>query len=98
MKACAAASQIPLKANTDAAVETAGGVDTIVMITRTGADVPMRSGRDVLHEEAVKDVSDECPPEEMSAEDPLFILYTSGSTGTPRACCIRPAAISSMRR
>jgi acetyl-CoA synthetase len=75
---------IPLKANTDAAIETAGGVDTVIVVTRTGADVTMHPGRDVRYEEAAKDVSDDCPCEEMSAEDPLFILYTSGSTGKPK--------------
>jgi acetyl-CoA synthetase len=75
---------IPLKANTDAAIETAGGVDTVIVVTRTGADVTMQPGRDVRYEEAAKDVSDDCPCEEMNAEDPLFILYTSGSTGKPK--------------
>ena len=75
---------IPLKVNTDAAIETAGGVDTVIVVTRTGADVAMHSGRDVRYEEAAKDVSDDCPCEEMGAEDPLFILYTSGSTGKPK--------------
>ena len=51
---------------------------------RTGRPVPWTAGRDVwLHEELVK-VAADCPPVEMSAEDPLFILYTSGSTGKPK--------------
>jgi acetyl-CoA synthetase len=75
---------IPLKKNTDAALEKAAGVTTMIVVRRTGGTVEMKSGRDVwYHEEAAK-VSADCPPEEMGAEDPLFILYTSGSTGKPK--------------
>ncbi len=75
---------IPLKANVDAALARVRGVDTVIVVTRTGADVAMQPGRDVRYEEAVQHVSAVCPPEPMSAEDPLFILYTSGSTGKPK--------------
>jgi acetyl-CoA synthetase len=75
---------VPLKANVDAALTRVSGVDTVIVVTRTGADVAMQPGRDVRYEEAVRDVSAECPPEPMGAEDPLFILYTSGSTGKPK--------------
>ncbi len=75
---------IPLKANTDAALEKTAGGETVLVVKRTGNDIPWNSDRDVwLHEELAK-VSPDCPPEEMSAEDPLFILYTSGSTGKPK--------------
>jgi acetyl-CoA synthetase len=75
---------IPLKKNTDAALEKAAGVNTVIVIKHTGGAVEMKSARDRwYHEEAAK-VSTNCPPEEMSAEDPLFILYTSGSTGKPK--------------
>jgi len=76
---------IPLKANTDAALERcAVGGEKVLVVRRTGADVAITEGRDVwLHEELVK-VTADCPPAEMSAEDPLFILYTSGSTGKPK--------------
>ncbi|WP_427964806.1 acetate--CoA ligase [Altererythrobacter sp.] len=74
---------IPLKANVDAALEKVP-VDNVIVLERTGADVPMKEGRDVTWADAVSGVSAECVPEEMDAEDPLFILYTSGSTGKPK--------------
>lgn len=74
---------IPLKANVDAALEKVS-VDTVLVIRRTGADVPMIEGRDVDYAAAAAKVEADCPPEPMNAEDPLFILYTSGSTGKPK--------------
>ena len=77
--------KIPLKENTDAACERAGGmVKTVIVVRHTGAKVAMKDGRDVYYDEIAKTVSADCPCEEMSAEDPLFILYTSGSTGKPK--------------
>jgi len=76
--------RIPLKANVDAALAHCPGVETVLTIRRTGADVPFTPGRDHWLHEALADVSDDCPPEPMNAEDPLFILYTSGSTGKPK--------------
>ncbi len=76
--------KIPLKDNTDAACERAGGVKTVIVVRRTGGDVTMKDGRDVYYDEIAKTVAADCPCEEMSAEDPLFILYTSGSTGKPK--------------
>jgi acetyl-CoA synthetase len=76
--------KIPLKANSDAAAEKAGGVTTILVVRHTGASVAMKSGRDLYYDDIAKIVPAECPCEEMSAEDPLFILYTSGSTGKPK--------------
>ncbi|MDQ7076867.1 MAG: acetate--CoA ligase [Robiginitomaculum sp.] len=75
---------IPLKANVDKALEQCPDVSTVITITRTGAKVAMKPGRDVVYEEAAKAVSADCPAEPMNAEDPLFILYTSGSTGKPK--------------
>ena len=75
---------VPLKANTDVAVDQCACVQNVLMITRTGAAVTMKAGRDVRYEDIVVKVSDDCSPEPMGAEDPLFILYTSGSTGKPK--------------
>ena len=76
---------IPLKKNTDAALaKCAKGDEKVLVVRRTGGEVAWQAGRDLwLHEEMAK-VSADCPPAEMSAEDPLFILYTSGSTGKPK--------------
>ena len=76
--------KIPLKANVDEALERCPQVERVIMVRRTGADVPFVEGRDVRYEEAKAQVSADCPPEPMGAEDPLFILYTSGSTGKPK--------------
>jgi len=76
--------KVPLKANTDAAIAKAGGVDHVIVVKRTGAPVDMDPVRDVWYHEAAEMVTAECPCAEMNAEDPLFILYTSGSTGRPK--------------
>ncbi len=76
--------KIPLKANTDAACEKAGGVTSIIVVRRTNAPINMKSGRDIYYDEIAKTVPADCSCEEMNAEDPLFILYTSGSTGKPK--------------
>ncbi|MGX7926851.1 acetate--CoA ligase [Tsuneonella sp. HG094] len=76
--------KVPLKANVDAALVQCPGVSKVIVLKRTGADVPMAAGRDLDWHEAVAAASADCPPEEMNAEDPLFILYTSGSTGKPK--------------
>ena len=76
--------RVGLKKNTDAALESAPDVHTVVVVRRTGGEIAWTEGRDIwFHEEAGK-VSADCPPEPMNAEDPLFILYTSGSTGKPK--------------
>ncbi len=76
--------KIPLKANTDEAIARVGGVKSVVVVRRTGGAIDWVDGRDVWLHEAAAEVSADCPAEEMNAEDPLFILYTSGSTGQPK--------------
>ena len=75
---------IPLKANTDAALEKCPSVRHCVVVSRTGADINMTAKRDVWYHNLMADQSADCTAEEMNAEDPLFILYTSGSTGKPK--------------
>jgi len=76
--------KVPLKANVDAALNKVEGVDWVVVVKRTGGKVEMNPTRDLWYHEAVALVTTECPVEHMHAEDPLFILYTSGSTGQPK--------------
>ena len=77
--------RIPLKANVDSACELASAtVDRVIVVARTGADVPMRAGRDLAWASQQASLSPDCPAETMDAEDPLFVLYTSGSTGKPK--------------
>ncbi len=76
--------KVPLKKNADVALEGSPNVKTQIVVRRTGGEVAWTEGRDVWYDEEIAKVSADCPPEEMSAEDPLFILYTSGSTGKPK--------------
>ena len=76
--------KVPLKVNVDAAIDKAGTVERVIVVARTTAGVPMRAGRDIWYHEAAAKASADCPAEEMEAEAPLFILYTSGSTGQPK--------------
>ena len=76
--------KVPLKANADKAIADCPTVKKVFVVKRTGGDIAWVDGRDVWYHEACAAVSADCPPEEMNAEDPLFILYTSGSTGQPK--------------
>jgi len=72
-----------LKSNVDQALAICGDVATLV-VERTSADIEMKHGRDHSFTAAMASASSDCAPEPMNAEDPLFILYTSGSTGAPK--------------
>ena len=78
--------KVPLKANVDAAIARLDTdlVEHVVVVRRTGGSVAMEPGRDVYYDEAAEQVTDDCPAEAVEAEHPLFILYTSGSTGQPK--------------
>ena len=77
-------SDIPMKANADAAVAECPSIEKVVVVKRTGDPVDFDTSRDIWWHEAMTDADAECEPEVMDAEDPLFILYTSGSTGQPK--------------
>jgi acetyl-CoA synthetase len=80
--------KIPLKANTDKAIEIAARdgvqVKNVLVVKRTAGAVDWDESRDIWYHEAMAKAKAECPPAKMKAEDPLFILYTSGSTGKPK--------------
>ena len=77
-------SDIPMKANADAAVAECPSIEKVVVVERTGDAVDFDASRDLWWHEVMADADTECEPTVMDAEDPLFILYTSGSTGKPK--------------
>ena len=76
--------QIDLKGIVDTALDECPGVETVLMVKRTGAEINMKDGRDKWLAPLLEQASATNIAEEMDAEDPLFILYTSGSTGKPK--------------
>lgn len=75
---------IDLKGIVDDALEQCPGVNMVLVVKRTNADIPMKKGRDQWLQPLLDSAYSDCVPEIMDAEDPLFILYTSGSTGRPK--------------
>ncbi|WP_299428833.1 AMP-binding protein, partial [uncultured Shimia sp.] len=73
-----------LKSNTDAALLHTKDTVKCLVVKRTGDQTTWIDGRDYDYNEMVMEVGDYCKPAEMNAEDPLFVLYTSGSTGQPK--------------
>jgi acetyl-CoA synthetase len=77
-------SEIRLKQTVDEAVENCPTIENVVVFKRTGSQIEMKDGRDFWWHELVKDAGGRCEAEELESEHPLFILYTSGTTGKPK--------------
>lgn len=75
---------VPLKANTDIALQECPNVSTVLVVKRTGGKIDWHDARDCWYHDLMESASDVCEPEHLDAEDPMFILYTSGSTGKPK--------------
>jgi acetyl-CoA synthetase len=74
----------PIKEQVDKCMDGLESLEHIVVVKSTDADCPMKDGRDVWYHEILDKADDECPCEELDAEHPLFVLYTSGSTAKPK--------------
>jgi acetyl-CoA synthetase len=74
----------PIKQQVDECMEKLDALEHIVVVKSTDTECEMKDGRDVWYHEIVEKADDECPAEELDAEHPLFVLYTSGSTAKPK--------------
>jgi acetyl-CoA synthetase len=74
----------PVKQQVDKVMSDLETLEHIVVVKRTGTDCEMKKGRDVWFHEVLEKAADECPAEELDAEHPLYVLYTSGSTAKPK--------------
>jgi acetyl-CoA synthetase len=77
-------SEIPLKKAVDDAIQQTPSIERVIVYQRTGSQVHMQPGRDHWWHELMANASEECPAESLDAEHPLYILYTSGTTGRPK--------------
>src|SRR6185503_12186935 len=75
---------VPLKDNADAAVAECPSIEHVITVRRCGNEHAFTEGRDLWYHQLVSEQSTECPPEPMEAEDFLYLLYTSGTTGKPK--------------
>src|SRR5690349_4417338 len=74
----------PMKSAVDEQIEDVSSIETVFVVKATDTDCEMREGRDVWFHEVMESANPDCPPEPMDAEQPLFVLYTSGSTAKPK--------------
>ena len=77
-------NNIVMKTKADAGIAECPSIEKVVVVQRTGLEVPMTEGRDVWYHDEMAKADAKCEPVWLDAEDPLFILYTSGSTGKPK--------------